>query len=294
MQYPKPFKPFKALSMIQRIKKKSLFLWGGLGVCMALIFFIFLSIFGMENFRTMQDLRKVSAKVDLTGLHDIQASGGSLPRFPILKWKLSHVKLNKIIINAASKPIDFVKGLPSTLFAYKDKKFVWKHYVRRLLFTGTIKERLDLIVSEADLAKQYGFGYKTIIIGSRFVAENKHIDEIVTFFDTLPENTWLHFHCAHGLGRTSMLLVMLDIMKNAPKVSLKDIVKRQHLLGSVDLFDTIVWPKGGYTKKMLEDRKKFIEDFYEFVCQRKIGGLQQWSEWKIQKKIEALAVRVEK
>jgi hypothetical protein len=29
-----------------------------------------------------------------------------------------------------------------------------------------------------------------------------------------------------------MMLVMLDILRNAPMVSLQDIVKRQHLLGS--------------------------------------------------------------
>jgi hypothetical protein len=269
---------------VGHLSKKKGFLWGGiLGLCIALLLFLFLSTYWMENFRTMQDLGSVPEGVDITGLHALQASGGSLPRFPTLAWRLSHVKGHKIIVNAETKPIDFVSGLPSTLFAYKNKKFVWKHYLRRLLFTGTLKERADLIISEAALAEKYGFSYKTVIIGSRFVAEDKHIEEIISFFDTLPQDAWVHFHCAHGLGRTSMLLVMLDIMRNAPKVALKDIVKRQHLLGSVDLFDTVVWSHGGYRKQMLENRKKFVEDFYAFIIQRKAGGIQQWSAWKNQK-----------
>jgi hypothetical protein len=274
---------FTAVNMVHAFRKKSL-LWGGaLGLCITFLLFLVLSTYWMENFRTTQDLSKAPEGVDATGLYDLQASGGSLPRFPTLAWRLSHVKADKIIVNAESQPVDFVSGLPSTLFAYKNKKFVWKHYLRRFLFTGTFKERSDLIVSEEALAKKYGFRYKTVIIGSRFVAEDQHIEDIVTFFDTLPKDAWVHFHCAHGLGRTSMLLVMLDIMKNAPEVALKDIVKRQYLLGSVDLFDTVVWANGVYTKKMLEDRKTFVEDFYAFIIQRKAGGTQLWSAWKSQK-----------
>jgi hypothetical protein len=81
-----------------------------------------------------------------------------------------------------------------------------------------------------------------------------------------------------------MMLVMLDIMKNAPTVSLHDIVKRQHLLGSEDLLNTTVWARGTYTKKQLEQRRDFITQFYEFVCQRKAGGSQLWSEWKNREK----------
>jgi len=78
------------------------------------------------------------------------------------------------------------------------------------------------------------------------------------------------------------MLAMYDIMRNAPLVALKDIIKRQHLLGSVDLFDTIAWRKsrGTYSSDGLKRRKKFIEDFYTFVSQRKAGGIQRWSDWR--------------
>ncbi len=82
------------------------------------------------------------------------------------------------------------------------------------------------------------------------------------------------------------MLVMYDIFKNAPQVSLNDIVKRQHLLGSENLLNTVVWRKGSYTKEQLQDRAAFITDFYAFICQRKAGGIQQWSKWQKTRKIK--------
>lgn len=79
-----------------------------------------------------------------------------------------------------------------------------------------------------------------------------------------------------------MMLVMYDIMKNAPQIPLAEITKRQHLLGSEDLLNTDVWKKGSYTKEQLEQRAAFITNFYAFICQRKAGGIQTWSAWKQQ------------
>lgn len=247
------------------------------------ICFVFIDVYDLKIFRTMQDKIKSQENVDLTGLREIQASGGYLPRLPTLARKLSHIKGDKFIVNAESNLTPYVKGLPITLLGYNKEVLPLKYYVRRLVLTGTADVRPDLIASGDEEAQKYGFIYKNLVIGSRFMAPNEAIDAIITFFESLPQNSWVHFHCLHGKGRTSMLLVMYDIMKNAPQVALEDIIKRQHLLGSVDLADTSVWVNGGYTKEQLENRKKFIENFYEFVCQRKAGGSQRWSDWHSQK-----------
>ncbi len=263
-------------------KKTILTIIGVIGLFISFIGFVFLDAFDMKIFRTMQDEIHSNEKVDLTGLREIRASGGYLPRFPTLVRKLQHIKEKKIIVNAESELTEYIKGLPITLLGYKKSKPELKHYVRRLVFTSTIKECPELISSGNQEASQYGFIHKNLVIGSRSPVPPQNIDNIVTFFDDYAPNYWIHFHCTHGKGRTSMLLVMLDIMKNAPKVALKDIIKRQHFLGSVDLADTVRWLKGGYTIEMLENRKKFIEDFYTFVCQRKAGGIARWSDWKRQ------------
>ena len=160
-----------------------------------------------------------------------------------------------------------------------------RYLLRRLIFTGTIGVRHNLIMSEAELAKKYNFEYKNIRIDSKVHTPDDAVDKFVTFFDNLPKDVWVHFHRRLGRGRTSMMLVMLDTMNNAPKVALHDIVRRQLLLGSENLFSTMARKSGTYTSATLEKRKKFIEDFYGFICQRKAGGIQHWSEWRHQQKI---------
>jgi len=280
--------------MRKPLKKRIAFVGGGLFLLVSLFGFLFFDAFyGGSNFRTMQD--KISSlddfeisaleDVDLTGLRDLQASGGMPPRFFDLKRRLSHIEKDKIIVDAIGDFHGYVKGIPSNFFGYaRPGPPAWRHALRRLIWTGSPYIRPELVTSAAEEAKANGFEYKSFLIGSKFVTDDKTIDEFVTFIESLPENIWLHFHCSQGKGRTSTMLVMLDVLKNAPRVSLKNIVKRQHLLGSPNLLDNELWENGSYTQEQLDNRKKFIEDFYEFVCQRKAGGVQLWSEWNRQRR----------
>lgn len=232
-------------------------------------------------FRTMQDKIEASESVDLTGLREISASGGPMPDFPTLKNQLGFVKQPIIIIDGMKEHHGYIKDLPITFFGYYRKKPDLRHYLRRLFFTGTFQEKPEQILHEREIAKHYGFGYQNVKIDSKLATPDAAVDEFVAYFDQAPQNAWFHFHCRHGKGRTSIALVMLDIMKNAPKVALEDIVRRQYLLGSVNLSDVAAWRKNStYPSKALEKRKKFIEEFYAFIVQRKEGGAQTWSAWK--------------
>ncbi len=260
-------------------KLRNILIIGSAGWFVGLMLFLFFEAFYSGNFRTTQDRIWSSQQVDLTGLRELNASGGNSVRFSDLKRKLSHIKENKIIVDGISEFHGYVKGIPTTFFAYQNPHPHWKYFIRRWIFTGTTKVCPLLVTPESTEARKNGFSYAHLKVGSKFISSNETIDEVVNLFDTLPENTWVHFHCHYGKGRTSLMLVMYDIMKNAPKVALKDIVKRQHLLGSEDLLNTVVWKKGSYTKTQLQNRATFITGFYNFVCQRKKGGRQQWSEW---------------
>lgn len=136
-----------------------------------------------------------------------------------------------------------------------------RYPLRRLLFTGTTQAKRELVIPEKDVAQQFDFGYINIEIDSKIVTPDKAVDQFVAFIDTLSENKWLHFHCRHGKGRTSMMLIMYDMMKNAPKVALDDIVKRQHLLGSENLFDTTVWKWGRTPAKPWNDGRLLLRSF---------------------------------
>jgi len=266
------------------LTKKSALIGMPLGCLMIFIIYLFADLFYVSNFRTMQDHLSLSEQVDLTGLRELHASGGAPLCFSDLQHKLQHVKEPKYIVDGMAEFHGYIKGIPTTFFGYQRRGPNFRHLMRRWILTGTTEINPALITSEETEAKNYGFDYKKVNIGSTFIPADENIDEIVTFFDTTPQKAWLHFHCAQGKGRTSMLLVMLDIMKNAPQVAFEDIIKRQHLLGSEDLLNTVVWKKGTYTKQQLEERKEFIKKFYEFVVQRKADGIQRWSDWNQRKK----------
>jgi hypothetical protein len=212
----------------------------------------------------------------------LRASGGNLPRFPYVSWKLRNVEGDKIMFDLKQEFHGYVNGIPSSFLGYHflNDKIKLKQWPRRLLLTGTFEKRPELVLTEAEEAKKYGFGYVNVGIGSKYLSPDKNVDQFVAYIDSIPDTTWIHFHCFQGRGRTSMALAMFDIMKNAPKVALKDIVRRQYLLGSVDLSDVKKWTHSKYSKQQLEDRRNFIEDFYQFICQRKAGGIQLWSEWR--------------
>ncbi len=266
--------------MVALITKKRLLIFIGAALAVGLFLTIFLDAFYGRNFRSMQESILTFKNVNVTGLKNLKASGGTSVRFWDLKRRLSNVKRPIVIVDGMAEYHGYITGIPTTFFGYqREGSPSIKHYVRRLIFTGTTEVKPELVKSEAEEAKAQGFDYKKVNVGSKFIETDENIDQIVDFYDHLPEESWVHFHCAHGKGRTSILMVMLDTMRNAPTVPVEDIVKRQFLLGSEDLFDTAIWPNGTYSFELLEARKKFIQDFYQFVCQRKEGGIQRWSDW---------------
>ena len=131
--------------------------------------------------------------------------------------------------------------------------------------------------TERDVCAKVGVEYMRFAAADMQFPAPEVVDEFINFIATLPENSWLHFHCQAGHGRTTTFLVMYDIMKN-PDVSLEDICKRQYLLGGSNL---LVEPEGNdWYAKMSCDRAKKIRLFYEFVqgTRNEQIGLQ-WSEW---------------
>jgi hypothetical protein len=56
------------------------------------------------------------------------------------------------------------------------------------------------------------------------------MDDFIAFARNLPADTWLHFHCQAGKGRTTLFLVVYDFLRN-PDVAEKDVVYRHYLQG---------------------------------------------------------------
>ena len=89
---------------------------------------------------------------------------------------------------------------------------------------------------EAAVARQTGVRYDRIPMTDRSaeppdVSVNLFVDRLLD----LDHQTWVHFHCLHGHGRTTLYMAMYDMLRNALSVSVDEVVQRQHLLGGVDL-----------------------------------------------------------
>ncbi|WP_455796728.1 fused DSP-PTPase phosphatase/NAD kinase-like protein [Clostridium butyricum] len=63
------------------------------------------------------------------------------------------------------------------------------------------------------------------------------IDSFITIIKNLKEDSWLHFHCKEGIGRTTTFMIFYDMMKNYNNVSANDITNRQIELADFDSND---------------------------------------------------------
>ena len=113
--------------------------------------------------------------------------------------------------------------------------------------------------------------------------DDKIVDGFIKLVTGLPKNIWYHFHCRAGRGRTTTFMSMLDMMYNADKVSSYDILKRQHLLGGVNL--TAINTK--YSKKLnlcIKERLAFLKEFYQYCLKNKKNRFKtSWADWKKKK-----------
>ena len=85
-------------------------------------------------------------------------------------------------------------------------------------------------------------------------------DDMVDYFVSLvklqPKNTWLHFHCKQGIGRTTTFMIMYDMMKNSKSVTADDIINRQLLLANFD--------ESHIKSFNNNERVSFLQSFYKY------------------------------
>ncbi|WP_304519483.1 phosphatase domain-containing protein [Clostridium estertheticum] len=88
-------------------------------------------------------------------------------------------------------------------------------------------------------------------------------------------DTWLHFHCRGGVGRTTTFMAMYDMMNNAKQVSFEDIIQRQVLIGGSDILKKD--DEGNKTGD--ENRADFLKQFYQYSKQNNDNFKTSWSDW---------------
>ena len=132
--------------------------------------------------------------------------------------------------------------------------------------------------TERDVVESAGAHYVRVAVTDHAPPLDSAVDRFVVAVRGLPQNAWAHFHCEAGLGRTTTFMVLYDMLRNANRVSLDDIVQRQKILSKG--YDVLQPPDADDWKApYAANRAKFVRAFYDYARANPNGRPKLWSEW---------------
>ena len=263
-----------------------------------------------RNFRTTDDELKANSGEKIpanTGLADLRASGGGEFTADGFKLLLGRTRGRATVFDLRQETHIFVNGLPVSWFAKNDWANVGRSYneiqadeaarvkslkpgtkivvhpgaaIKKPGITSSPPENVTVgqASTERDIVAANNAAYVRLTVTDHARPLDEEVDRFILAARTLPENGWAHFHCEAGRGRTTTFMVLYDMLRNANRVSLKDIAHRQQLLGhDYDVLRPAA--PGDWKAPYTEDRIAFIRVFYEYARANPGGRPQLWSEW---------------
>lgn len=136
--------------------------------------------------------------------------------------------------------------------------------------------KISEIRSEEQLAQSLGMGYFRLAVTDHRRPLDTDVDVFISFIRNISPDTWLHFHCEAGHGRTTTFLAMYDMMLNAKHDTLEEIVDRQYKAGGINLFEL---HKQDWRTPYDQERIAFIKEFYAYCRQNSDHYATSWSSW---------------
>ena len=261
-----------------------------------------------RNFRTTDDSLKThnGKPPAITGLNDLRASGSGEFTADSLKLLLAKTRGPVTIFDLRQETHIFVNGLPVSWYASRD----WANVGRsreaierdEAVRVEALKPGSDIAIrpgepvkkgsnyavsqnvivqradTERDIARIAGANYVRIPVTDHARPLDDEVDRFIIAVRALPENGWAHFHCEAGRGRTTTFMVLYDMLRNANRVPLEDIVRRQKILGNG--YDVLAASApGDWKAPYTADRAAFVRAFYDYARANPDGRSKLWSEW---------------
>jgi len=262
-----------------------------------------------KNFRTSQDpfRKKFLYTPSREGLSELNVSGSAQFSEGGFQEMLKVLPAHFTVVDLREESHGFLNGDAVSWFTWNnwgnrgkslggiesdEKARLWQAFqdgtatvylVRRKKKDGAIAETVPVslavqnALTEAQLVYSYHLDYFRVPVTDHLRPSDEAIDRFLAFCKELPKDAWLHFHCRAGAGRTTTFMLMTDILRNARRVSLKDLAKRQSLIGGVDLLNDP--PAGGQERRWFDERADFLMDFYRYAKRNKDDRAKLWTEW---------------
>lgn len=134
---------------------------------------------------------------------------------------------------------------------------------------GKLRDTITVKTSEIepDLVKKHGLNYILFATRDGHIPSPEVVDEFVEFAKSLPKTTHLHFHCAHGKGRTTMFMSLFQMMNNDSGKTLDEILEEQLKAGGIVLTNNTA-------------RAEFLQSFYDYTLENSKDNYKiPYSKW---------------
>lgn len=129
------------------------------------------------------------------------------------------------------------------------------------------------VQNEQKLVESMGMKYVRIPVTDGALPSDDMVDYFIRFAGSQPANARVHFHCAAGIGRTTMFMIMYDMIKNAKRTAEEDIIERQILLADLG--------KKGEERFLSDEKAKFLNDFYKYCSKNADDFSTPWSKRRV-------------
>ena len=144
---------------------------------------------------------------------------------------------------------------------------------------SSIKRSINALKSEKEAVESLGMKYQRFYFIdhiSPIIKDNAEVDEFINFVRGLPENAWLHFHCAAGKGRTSSFMIMYHMLMH-PELSLDEIIDYQAKFGGLDFHKfSKAWKQESYS-----ERVNFFKKFKKYIdAEDGYNANIAWAKWQ--------------
>jgi len=247
-----------------------------------------------KKFRKSSDISNVEKdkNVNLTGLNTLNISGSKQFSEQNLPLIISNIKtsLPITVVDLRQESHGFINGLPVSWANKKNDANIGltkaevledeNNKLKSIKLNSPISFYNDpnktiiptKVENEEQLVKHNSLSYVRIPVTDTKLPTDDMVDYFIDVIKSNPKDTWYHFHCKQGIGRTTTFMIMYDMMKNAKEVSADDIIKRQLLLAGFDENQM----KSFYNDK----RSTFLQSFYKYSKENGNDFKIKWSDWK--------------